>query len=551
MRYATNTVPDRHLGARQRRPHGAAAMRRAAVALALGLLAAAAEAQTRVPAGANLQAAINAAQPGDVLELAAGATFAGNFTLPAKPGSAPITIRTSTPDSTLPASSELDAGDGPLLATLRTANSTPALRTVGAASHWRFIGLQFAAGASQAAVVQLGDGAIADLAAMPRDFVFDRVLIQVDVSARNGLEMNAADVTVRRSAVRGVKLTGVESHTMITWNGPGPFLVEDNYLEAGSCGFFVGGAAPAVPGLVPSDITFRRNFVTRPLALKTQTGYGIKNLFELKNARRARVYGNTFERNWVDGQHGYAIVLTVRANSHSAPWTTIQDVVFENNIVRHTGMGFNILGLDNQTSGGVVYPSTPMDGVTIRNNLIYDLDRLNWGSPTGATAGGVFMQIDGAPRNLHVENNTVVGQVTGNILNLSGSPIPGFRFRRNIVQKLMTPYQTYGLNGNAVGEGDPAFTRYLAPVAGYPASVVTENVLAGCTPSLYASQAGNVFPTVAALMADFVDPASGNYRLVATSPLRALAAGIDPDALELEPALVRPARAPTGLRLVP
>ena len=33
-----------------------------------------------------------------------------------------------------------------------------------------------------------------------------------------------------------------------------------------------GGAAPAVPNLVPSDIVFQHNTVTRPLALRGQTG---------------------------------------------------------------------------------------------------------------------------------------------------------------------------------------------------------------------------------------------------------------------------------------
>src|SRR5579864_2945789 len=40
-----------------------------------------------VNAGGNLQTAINSALPGDVVVVQAGATFTGNFTLPAKTGS--------------------------------------------------------------------------------------------------------------------------------------------------------------------------------------------------------------------------------------------------------------------------------------------------------------------------------------------------------------------------------------------------------------------------------------------------------------------------------
>src|SRR5206468_4323881 len=52
-----------------------------------------------VNAGADLQGALNAAQPGDWVLLQAGATFTGNYTLPAKNGTADITIRSSAPDT--------------------------------------------------------------------------------------------------------------------------------------------------------------------------------------------------------------------------------------------------------------------------------------------------------------------------------------------------------------------------------------------------------------------------------------------------------------------
>src|SRR5690606_21124271 len=49
----------------------------------------------QVRAGDNLQAALDAAKPGDIIELQAGATFKGNFVLRAKGGSQWIVIRTS------------------------------------------------------------------------------------------------------------------------------------------------------------------------------------------------------------------------------------------------------------------------------------------------------------------------------------------------------------------------------------------------------------------------------------------------------------------------
>ncbi len=58
-----------------------------------------------VNAGDNLQSALNNAQCGDVIQLQAGATFTGRFTVPAKNCDINhwIWIRTSAPDSALPA----------------------------------------------------------------------------------------------------------------------------------------------------------------------------------------------------------------------------------------------------------------------------------------------------------------------------------------------------------------------------------------------------------------------------------------------------------------
>ena len=55
-----------------------------------------------VNSGGDFQAALNRALSGDVITLKAGATYTGNFTLPAKKGAGWIVIRTSTPDADLP-----------------------------------------------------------------------------------------------------------------------------------------------------------------------------------------------------------------------------------------------------------------------------------------------------------------------------------------------------------------------------------------------------------------------------------------------------------------
>ena len=94
-----------------------------------------------VNAGGNLQTALNSAQPGDTIVLQAGATFTGNFTLPAKSGAAYITIRSSAADASLPAANvRIDPRYASYLPKLKSANSSPVLATAPGAHHWR---LQF------------------------------------------------------------------------------------------------------------------------------------------------------------------------------------------------------------------------------------------------------------------------------------------------------------------------------------------------------------------------------------------------------------------------
>src|SRR5215470_14178490 len=54
-----------------------------------------------VPAGGDLQSALNSARLGDVITLAAGATYTGTFLLPKKDGTGWLVVRTDTPDARL------------------------------------------------------------------------------------------------------------------------------------------------------------------------------------------------------------------------------------------------------------------------------------------------------------------------------------------------------------------------------------------------------------------------------------------------------------------
>src|SRR5262245_14923229 len=89
-----------------------------------------------VDAGGDFQEALNTAQPGDMISLAAGATFTGNFTLPAKTGTGWITVRSSAPDEHLPPPGvRITPAYVARLPKVVSPNANPALATAAGAHH--------------------------------------------------------------------------------------------------------------------------------------------------------------------------------------------------------------------------------------------------------------------------------------------------------------------------------------------------------------------------------------------------------------------------------
>src|SRR5437899_3015657 len=128
------------------------------------------------PAG-DLQAALNAARPGDTIVLRAGAVYAGPFTLPRKSGSGWITVRGSGPRPP-PGRRLTPTAAGELPKLISPGNGQPALQTAPGAHHFRLVGLEFEPRDAAALVydlVRLGDGSGAQsaLAEVPHHLVLD------------------------------------------------------------------------------------------------------------------------------------------------------------------------------------------------------------------------------------------------------------------------------------------------------------------------------------------------------------------------------------------
>jgi hypothetical protein len=225
----------------------------------------------RVAPGDDLQAAIDAARPGDTILLAPGARFVGNFVLPAIPeGQSFITLSTDGPDLPPPG-----VRTGPFyagrLAILQSPNADAALRTVPGAHHWRLENLEFRANHDGAGnIIDLGGGAAIQTsrADVPHTLVLDRLYITGDpeIGQKRAIALNSANTDVRNSYIAGIRGVGMDTQAIAGWNGPGPYVIENNYLEAAGENIMFGGADPGIRDLVPENITIRRNVLSKPLA---------------------------------------------------------------------------------------------------------------------------------------------------------------------------------------------------------------------------------------------------------------------------------------------
>ena len=461
-----------------------------------------------VNVGGDLQSALNQAQPGDVILLQAGATFTSNFVLPNKTGAGWVTVRASTSDANLPPGIRVTPASASSMPKIISPNSEPAAQTASGAHHFRFVGIEFgvAPGTNIYNIVAF-DANQTSLAQTPHDLIIDRCYIHGNAgdNARRGVMINSASTAIIDSYISNIHEVGADSQAIAGWNGPGPFKIVNNYLEAAGENFMLGGADPSIRNLVQSDIEFRNNHCFKPLSWKPNDPsyagiyWTVKNLFELKNAQRVLVDGNVFENNWSQSQDGMAILFTPRNQNGGAPWSVVQDVTFTNNIVRHSGGGFNISGPDTEAG-----PSLPSQRILIKNNVIDDINGQRW-TGVAEPADGEFLQIVGGPINITVDHNTVFQ--SGSIITADYAPSAGFSFLNNIA-----PHNLYGVIGSSHGSGNDTITHY------FPGGVFRKNVIVG-VPQGIIYPADN-FPTLLLSLVGFVNLAGGDYRLSPISPYK-------------------------------
>jgi hypothetical protein len=518
-----------------------------------------------VPAGGDLQAALDSAGCGDTIELQAGATYTGLFTLPAKncDDSHWIILRTSAPDSALPQEgtriTPCYAGvpslpGRPLFTCQSTANVLAKLvmnltgapgpiKFASGANHYRLLGLEITR--------QPGPSVVNSLASVQSAGTMDHVVFD-----RVWMHGTAQDETTRGVALGGSTYVSIvdsfftdfhciavsgsctDSQTISggLGNHPmGPYKIVNNFLEAASENILFGGGAAT---LAPADIEIRHNHMFKPMTwMRGQPAYVggtngnpfiVKNLLELKNAQRVLIDGNTMDNSWGGfSQVGFAILLTPKnqagaGGSNLCPACQVTDVTIRNLMIRHVAAGMQIAnGMSD--NGGKALAGTRY---SIHDVVIDDLDGVKY------YGAGEFAQVSMGAGAAVLENVTidhvtafppsrlfVIGDQVG-----INSQMKNFVFTNSIVSASVSPVVTTGSGGAA----NCAFQPHPLSTFNACFSPYTLKANAIIAPPSVASAAkwplGNFFP-IAATAVQFVNYNGGNggdYHLQPSSPYKRL-----------------------------
>ena len=520
-----------------------------------------------VNAGGSLQTALNNALCGDTIELQAGATFSGVFKFPAKncDNDHWIIVRTSSADASLPPEGQrltpCYAGVASLVGRPQYACNQPqnvlAKLVVSGladgpvifesgANHYRLLGLEITRPVGVKAsptLISIEQKGTAQYLVVDRSWVHGVALDDT----KTGFNLAGSNyVAVVDSYLNDLHCTSIkgactDAHAVSGGTGDhqdGPYLIEDNFLEAsGEAILFGGGGATTTP----TDITIDSNHFFKPWQWMPgsepfQGGYAgypfiVKNHLELKNASRVLAEANLMENVWGGfSQRGFAIVLTPinqpsQTNAPMCPICVVTDVTIRYTHVIHAGGGIVMATpLESHGSSKEKYYAAAGTRWSIHDIVMDDISSDNYNG-----TGRLFYLANNWPTNpintITINHITGFADVTGGFMftgnNKPNPEMYGFVFTNNIV--------TTGIHPMWEAEGGDA----SCAVSDVPVKILNScfktftfnyNAFLGTTPEFGSSTwpAGNMFgPTPSnAEFTSFNNGNGGNYELPPNSPYK-------------------------------
>jgi len=504
---------------------------------------------TLVPAGGNFQAALNAANCGDTIELQAGASFYGVFSLPAKACDAGhwITVRTSAPDTSLPAEANrltpcyagvaslpgrpayaCSAPSNVLGQVVTSSGRGPFVLSNGA-NHYRLIGLEITR-----AVAPFYAGFLISANGSADHIIVDRSWVHGDAQddTNAGVQFNgmtyAAVIDSYLSDFHCEAITGPCTDSKAIGGGTsqfpgGPYKVRNNFLEAAGENMLQGGGFAK---FVPADYEVRFNHFFKPLTWQKGNPnfvggvhgnpFVVKNLFELKNAQRVLFEANILEDSWGGfTQVGYALLLTPMNQNIGGvsvcPLCKVTDVTIRYSRFSHSGAGLSLANALSDSGGAAA------DG---GRYSLHDLTLDDISASKYSGSGTLFEVLTKWPQNgLH---DVTIDHITAfpdrHLMTLgdhTSTKIPNFNLNNSIANAARYPVWSTGYPTNCQTDDIPIdmfnsclnpytfnFNAVIAPGRNYP-------------PLKWPT--GNFFPANVAAV-QFTNYAGGNYQLLPTSP---------------------------------
>ncbi|MBI2827558.1 MAG: hypothetical protein HYX69_23025 [Planctomycetia bacterium] len=418
---------------------------------------------------------------GDVIQLAAGAAYQGSFGFPdLGPGDDWVYIVSSRAVNLPTPGKRISDADIPNMATLKgPAEGGIAAGIDFSASHYRFVGIRFlsgrTAGETQYGIFATGykgidlNNAASQPAQLPKDIILDRCIVRARGGKERdnwGISMNAVGMAVLDSVIDKFQDdTTADANAIVTWMGGSRYLVQNCTLVASGENFLAGGTASRF-GVAPSDFVFRNDYFYKPLSWNdhdpSYDGWlrAIKNLVELKNAKRVLIEECVFQNSWANrrsaGHKGDALVLTPRNGGGDEHGTVcVADVEIRRCMMESVG---TVLRLSNADD---LWKTQPLMRVWFHDNLACNVGRWTEGENAGlglllsfATSDKFATGSEQKASHLRFTHNTMVGGPRGHLNAYSPifhegvyGMITHSVFRDNIFQGSRGSWAVSGSNG--------------------------------------------------------------------------------------------------------